>query len=74
MESELTYTARMAYQAYCKSSGNKNFRGDRCPEWEALPEAIRGHWEEAVKEVQRLLTDKLENLGENQLLSSDEIT
>ena len=32
------------YAVYCESSGGKNFRGDPCPAWADLPEAIRGHW------------------------------
>jgi hypothetical protein len=32
------------YAVYCASSGGKNFRGDPCPAWADLPEAVRGHW------------------------------
>ncbi len=32
------------YRVYCDSSGGKNFRGDPCPAWADLPDAIRGHW------------------------------
>ncbi len=32
------------YRVYCDSSGGKNFRGDPCPAWADLPEAIRQHW------------------------------
>lgn len=32
------------YDVYCQSSGGKNFRGDPCPAWADLPEAIRTHW------------------------------
>lgn len=32
------------YDVYCKSSGGKNFRGDPCPAWADLPEAIQRHW------------------------------
>ena len=36
--------ARQLYEVYCASSGGKNFRGDPCPAWPDLPEAIRTHW------------------------------
>lgn len=32
------------YAVYCASSDGKNFRGDPCPAWADLPEAVRGHW------------------------------
>ena len=32
------------YDVYCQSSGGKNFRGDPCPAWADLPEAIQKHW------------------------------
>lgn len=32
------------YRVYCDSSGGKNFRGDPCPAWADLPEAIQQHW------------------------------
>lgn len=39
-----TARARRLYEVYCESSGAKNFRGDPCPAWDELPEAIRTHW------------------------------
>jgi len=33
-----------AYQAYGESTDWKNFRGDKMPEWEELPEAIQEAW------------------------------
>lgn len=36
--------ARDFYAVYCASSGGLNFQGKPCPDWDALPEAIRGHW------------------------------
>jgi hypothetical protein len=36
--------ARNAYAVYCASSDGKNYQGLPCPTWDALPEAIRGHW------------------------------
>ena len=40
--------ARIGYEAYIAHSGGKNYRGDPCPAWDELPEAIRGHWEAAT--------------------------
>jgi hypothetical protein len=36
--------AKKMYMAYCENSGNKNFRGEECPTWEALPTEVRSHW------------------------------
>ena len=36
--------AKKMYMAYCENSGNKNFRGEECPRWEELPQAIQSHW------------------------------
>ncbi|HEY4056658.1 MAG TPA: hypothetical protein VGM39_08615 [Kofleriaceae bacterium] len=36
--------ARDFYAVYCASSDGKNFQGNPCPDWDALPEAVRGHW------------------------------
>jgi hypothetical protein len=36
--------ARDLYATYCASSDGKNFQGNPCPAWDALPEAVRGHW------------------------------
>ena len=41
--------AKLLYETYCASSGNKNYRGDPCPAWEALPDAIRTHWTSVAK-------------------------
>jgi Mg-chelatase subunit ChlI len=40
-----------AYKAYSASTGNKNFRGEPMPEWEALPQPIRTAWEAASRQV-----------------------
>lgn len=42
--SDMSELAKVAYEAYTASSGGKNYRGDPCPAWHELPEAIRGHW------------------------------
>ena len=36
-----------AYQAYGESTEWKNFRGDKMPEWEELPESIQKAWRAA---------------------------
>lgn len=36
--------ARVFYEAYCASSEWKNFRGEPCPQWDALPANIQKHW------------------------------
>lgn len=36
--------ARDLYATYCASSDGKNYQGLPCPEWDALTEAVRGHW------------------------------
>lgn len=36
--------SKKMYMAYCENSGNKNFRGEECPPWEALSTAIQSHW------------------------------
>jgi hypothetical protein len=41
------------YAVYCESSGGKNFRGDPCPAWAELPEAIRWHWTAVAKAAAR---------------------
>lgn len=43
--------AKMGYEAYSKSTGNKNFRGEEMPKWEALPEAIQTAWIAATEEI-----------------------
>lgn len=46
----ITLNAQGLYHAYCASSDWKNFRGDPCPKWDDLPEAIRTHWQ-AVRDA-----------------------
>jgi hypothetical protein len=36
--------ARDFYATYCASSDGKNYQGNPCPAWDALTEAVRGHW------------------------------
>lgn len=41
--------AHAAYQAYAKTTDNKNFRGEEMPSFDALPEKIRDAWKSAVR-------------------------
>lgn len=36
--------ARDLYATYCASSDGKNYQGNPCPDWDALTDAVRGHW------------------------------
>jgi hypothetical protein len=36
--------ARDIYAVYCASSDGKNYQGLPCPAWDALTDAVRGHW------------------------------
>lgn len=44
--------ARIGYERYALSSGNKNFQGMPMPTWDELPEAIRTHWCNATLAIQ----------------------
>jgi hypothetical protein len=43
--------ARKAYAAYGESTGNKNFRGEPMPTFDALPDAIKTAWRAACEAV-----------------------
>jgi hypothetical protein len=45
--------AKIAYEAYGKSTGGKNYQGLPMPAWEDLPEAIRHAWDAAAQAVLR---------------------
>jgi hypothetical protein len=47
--------ARDLYAIYCASSGGLNYQGKPCPAWDALPEAVRGHWHTVVLRVYELV-------------------
>ncbi len=36
--------AKVFYTRYCQNADNKNFRGEECPKWEDLGEAVQSHW------------------------------
>jgi len=46
--------ARDLYATYCASSDGKNYQGLPCPEWDALTEAVRGHWFTVAQRVRQL--------------------
>src|SRR6185312_9885623 len=46
-----TARARIAYAAYGRMTGNKNFRGEPMPEFDALPENIQHAWIAAAAAV-----------------------
>jgi hypothetical protein len=39
------------YATYCASSEGKNYQGLPCPAWDALTEAVRGHWYTVARRV-----------------------
>jgi hypothetical protein len=57
--------AASAYRAYAVSTGNKNFRGEPMPEFEALPFPIQTAWEAASRHVGDCLTGGTELPDEN---------
>jgi len=46
--------ARDLYAVYCASSDGKNYQGNPCPAWDALPDAVRGHWCTVVRRTMQL--------------------
>ncbi len=43
--------AASAYRAYAASTGNRNFRGEPMPAFDALPQPIKTAWEAAVRQA-----------------------
>lgn len=41
---EVVQQARKLYEAYTANSDNLNFRGEPCPPWDQLTEAVQSHW------------------------------
>lgn len=48
--------ARLAYTAYGRVVGFKNFQGDDMPAFDALPQPIRNAWENAARVIWELAT------------------
>jgi hypothetical protein len=44
---------QIGYEAYGEHAYWKNFQGDRMPNWEDLPDAIKLHWETAASAIVR---------------------
>lgn len=42
--SSLVALAQRLYAAYTENSGNLNYRGEQCPAWDDLGDAVRSHW------------------------------
>lgn len=49
--------AKTMYETYCEDSDWKNFQGNPCPQWDALPMGIQSHWW-AVADAARELPDQ----------------
>ena len=53
---------KVAFDAYNEDRGGVNYRGDKTPEWDELPEGIRHAWGVAAAAVQSRLIDFLSDL------------
>lgn len=52
-------TARIAYEAYARSTGGKSLvSGDALPAWDDLPQAIRWAWDAAAQAVIRAIAEQ----------------
>jgi len=52
-------TARIAYEAYARSTGGKSLvSGDTLPGWDDLPQPIQWAWDAAAQAVIRAVTDE----------------
>lgn len=58
--------AASAYRAYAASTGNKNYRGEPMPAFEALPTAIQTAWQAAVRQAGRVSCGEPCELGAEQ--------
>jgi hypothetical protein len=45
---------KRGYEAYASSADWKNFQGNKMPEWEELPEAIKTHWIRAAFAIRNI--------------------
>lgn len=43
---------KIAYEAYCNDCNWLSIHGEKLPSWDALPQAIRDHWEAAAIAVE----------------------
>lgn len=48
--------ARLAYTAYGRTVGYKNFQGDQMPVFDELPQQIRKAWENAARVIWEIAT------------------
>lgn len=49
--------AKTAYEAYGQETNHKNYRGEPMPEWDELPEQIKGAWIQAAGSVVRTMLE-----------------
>lgn len=56
-ETPVLRRARDLYAVYCASSDGKNYQGLPCPVWDALTEAVRGHWYTVALRTEQLQGD-----------------
>lgn len=52
--------AVVAYEAYSKSTGNKNFRGEEMPAYKDLPDNIKEAWRAATQAVAKEVAVQIE--------------
>lgn len=61
MNDEILELAILGYQAYGDSAGWKNYQDKPMPTWDELPEAIKGHWRTAARQMRlKILADTVE--------------
>jgi hypothetical protein len=51
--------AQALYHLYCDDAGWKNFQGNKCPQWDELPEPIRTHWTVVAQMFESLTFNRL---------------
>jgi hypothetical protein len=60
-ETPVERRARDLYAVYCASSNGLNYQGLPCPAWDALNDAVRGHWYTVALRTEQIHSD--ENIG-----------
>lgn len=57
--SGIPYTdiAASAFRAYKAFTSDLNFKGNRIPAWEDLPQKIRDAWEVAIRQAEAVMTN-----------------
>ena len=57
-ETAVLRRARDLYAVYCASSDGKNYQGLPCSAWDALTEAVRGHWYTVALRTEQIHSDE----------------